>query len=94
MRQHIDNYKCADCQKHKLSGKGYGLLPEQEVRCEPFEEVAVDLIGPWNITVRNKSYKFNALTSIDTVTNLVEIVRIDQKTLHHMKQKFAQSWMA
>ena len=49
LRHHIDNYKCADCQKHKLSGKGYGLLPEREVRCKPFEEVAVVLIGPWKI---------------------------------------------
>ena len=101
MRQYIDNYKCADCQKHKLSGKGYGLLPEQEVRSEPFEEVLVDLIGPWNITVCCKNDKFNALTSFDTVTNLVEIVRIEQKTshhikqtLHHIKQKFAKSWIA
>ena len=94
MRRIVDNYRCSDCQKHKLSGKGYGLLPEREVRSEPFEEVAVDLIGPWKVTVRGKSYEFNALTSIDTVTNLVEITRIDNKTSHHIKQKFAQSWMA
>ena len=80
--------------RKKLSGKGYGLLPEREVRCEPFEEVAVDLIGPWKIKVHNKTYKFNALTNIDTVTNLVKIVRIDQKTSQHVKTKFAQSWMA
>ena len=63
------------------------------MRSEPFEEVAVDLIGPWKITVRGKSYEFNALTSIDTVTNLVEIVRIERKTSHHIKQKISQSWM-
>ena len=28
------------------------------------------------------------------MTNLVDIVRIEQKTSHHIKQKFAQSWMA
>ena len=73
MRALIDNYTCADCQKHKLDGKGYGLLPERELRSQPFEEVAVDLIGPWKIQVKGKPYKFNALTAICTVTNLVEL---------------------
>ena len=77
MRHHIDKHKCSDSQEHKLSGKGYGLLPERESRSEPCEEVAVNLIGPWKVTVRGKNYEFNALTSIDTITNLVEIVRIE-----------------
>ncbi len=28
---HIDKLKCNDCQKYKLAGRGYGLLPKQEV---------------------------------------------------------------
>ena len=83
-----------DCQKHKLDDRGYGLLPEQEIRSEPSEEVAVDLIGPWNINIRGKPYKFKALTSIDTVTALVEIVRIDEKTADNIARKFSQSWLA
>ncbi len=27
LRYHIDNLKCKDCQKYKLAGRGYGLLP-------------------------------------------------------------------
>ena len=46
MRRYIDSYACADCQKHKLDGKGYGLLPMRDLKEQPFEEVAVDLIGP------------------------------------------------
>ena len=94
LRKYIDQYKCLHCEKHKLQGKGYGLLPERETRTEPFEEVAVDLIGPWKITLNKEKYEFNALTSIDTVTNLVEIVRIDRKTSQHIRDKFAQSWLA
>jgi hypothetical protein len=45
---HIDRLKCKDCQKYKLAGLGYGLLPEQEVRIAPWEEVTINLIGPWN----------------------------------------------
>jgi hypothetical protein len=43
---HIDKLKCKDCQKYKLAGCGYGLLPKQEVRIATWEEVAIDLIGP------------------------------------------------
>jgi hypothetical protein len=43
---HIDELKCKDCQKHKLAGRGYGLLPKREVQIAPWEEVAINLIGP------------------------------------------------
>ncbi|KAL7525960.1 hypothetical protein ACHAXR_004955, partial [Thalassiosira sp. AJA248-18] len=51
LRYTIDRFKCEHCQRHKLSGRGYGLLPEREMRIAPWEEVAIDLIGPWNIKV-------------------------------------------
>jgi hypothetical protein len=41
-----------------------------------------------------KPYEFNALTVIDTVTNLVEQVRIDKKTSAHVAQKYAQVWLS
>jgi hypothetical protein len=28
LRYHIDKLKCKDCQKHRLAGRGYGLLPK------------------------------------------------------------------
>ena len=46
IRRSIEKFHCPHCQKHKLDGKGYGLLPEREIRSETFEGVAVDLIGP------------------------------------------------
>ena len=45
-----------------MDGKGYGLLPEREVRSIPFEECAVVLIGPWVVQVRGNPYEFDALT--------------------------------
>jgi hypothetical protein len=47
----INKYKCNHCQRYKLDGKGYGNLPERKIRSLPFEECAVDLIGPWTIQV-------------------------------------------
>jgi len=59
------------------------------LKAQPFEEVAVDLICPWKVQVCGKPYVFNALTATDTVTNLVEIVRIDKKTPQHITSRFA-----
>ena len=38
LRKYIDEFACNDCQKHKLDGKGYGLLPMRDLK-----EHAVDL---------------------------------------------------
>jgi hypothetical protein len=50
----------------------------------------VDLIGPWVLQVHCNPYKFDALTVIDTVTNLVELIRVDKKTLDVVARKYAQ----
>ncbi len=59
----------------------------------PFEECAMDLIGPWTIQVRGNPYKFKALTVIDTVLNIVELIRIDDKRSKTVARKFAQCWL-
>jgi hypothetical protein len=41
---------------------------------------ATDLLGPWIGQVRGRPYEFDALTGIDTVTNSVELIRVDDKT--------------
>jgi hypothetical protein len=89
----FDNLDCDFFQRNKLDGKGYGFLPEHEIHSIPFEECAVDLIGPWTVQVCGRPYKFEALTVIDTVTNLVELVRIEKKNSDHVMQKFTQCWL-
>ena len=88
LRRTVDKYQCEHCQKHKLSGKGYGLLPERKLRVAPWTEVAVDLIGPWKLQVHGKPVEFNALTCIDTASNLVELIRIDNKSCPHVTEKY------
>ena len=56
--------------------------------------MAVDLIGPWKIKVRGREYEFSALTCIDTVTNLVELVRINNKSSEEVSKRFAQNWLS
>jgi hypothetical protein len=93
LRQLVDNFKRNYCQKNKLDGRGYGFLPEREVRSIPFEECAADLKGPWTVQVCGRPYEFMALTTIDTVTNLVELIRIDNKESKTVARKFAQCWL-
>eukprot|EP00804_Cyclotella_cryptica_P013637 CCRYP_012965-RA/>CCRYP_012965-RA protein AED:0.40 eAED:0.40 QI:0/0/0/1/0/0/3/0/218 len=73
--------------------RGYGLLPVREVRIAPWEEVAIDLMGPWEVKVNGQKVEFNALTCIDTASNLVKLIRIDNKTARHIRNKFMQCWL-
>jgi hypothetical protein len=66
----------------------YGKLPLQN------DEVAVDLIGPWAITINHQELIFNALTCIDPVTNLTELVRIANKTSAHVAMRFENEWLS
>jgi O-glycosyl hydrolase len=65
---------CIDCQRFKRTGRGYGEMPPRKALFQPFHEVAVDLIGPWAIQVGNESYSISALTIIDTVTTMAELI--------------------
>ena len=40
---------CSVCQKQKKQHKKYGLLPEKEAEYKPWEQLCVDLIGPYKI---------------------------------------------
>ena len=59
----------------------------------PWTEVSVDLIGPWKITVQEEDLYFNELTCIDQVSNLVEMIQIQNKTATHISQKFEECWL-
>ena len=54
----------------------------------PWNEVAVDLIGPWTVMVNEVKLEFKALTCIDPVTNLAEAIRINNKTSQHVANQF------
>ena len=84
----INKYKCEHFQRHKLSGKGYGLLYEREMEISPWEEVAINFIGPWNVKVNGSMIKLKAPTRIDTASNLFELIHIYNKTAAHVQSKF------
>eukprot|EP00957_Ditylum_brightwellii_P203516 15334982-Ditylum_brightwellii.AAC.1 len=79
---------------NRQPGPGYGMLPPRIAPLVPWSDIAVDLIGPWKLNIQGVEVEFNALTSIDLVSNLAEIVRFDNKTAEHVAQKFENSWLA
>jgi hypothetical protein len=60
----------------------------------PWDEVAIDLIDPSMVTVNNQKVEFNSLTWMNTATNLVDLIYINNKTLHHILDEFIQCWLA
>ena len=95
LRKLINDFKCDACQRYKVDGRGFGHLAPRDVRAAPWEQVDVDLIGPWTITTRtNRTYEFNALTCIDRVTGLSELIRIENKEANHVADKFAECWLS
>ena len=51
------------------------MLP-REAPLAPWSELMVDLIGPWKMKVQDQDVYFDAITCIDPVTNLTELIRI------------------
>ena len=95
LRKKISEFKCDACQRFKMDLRGAGHLPARDVRAAPWEQVDVDLIGPWSVEVKTgKVFEFSALTSIDRVTGLAELIRIDEKTAMHVAAKFDESWLS
>ena len=80
--------RCNTCQRNKPALCGYGELPPRNAVNTAWQDVAIDLIGPWTFTVHGASYTFCALTMIDTVTNYCKLIRIDNKSAAHVGQKF------
>ena len=54
----------------------------------------MDLIGPWQLRIAGRDIEFMALTMIDMVTNLVELVRIEDKTAQHVAMQFENTWLS
>ena len=94
LRQYCQQFMCQVCQKNKQLGPSYGHLLLRHAPLMPWDAVAVDLIGPWTIKIDEQDIEFSALTCIDPVTNLVEMIRLERKTASHVSQQFANVWLS
>ena len=96
MKTMVENIvsRCDPCQRQKLVLRGHGHTAPREASAHPWQTVAVDLIGPWTLSVGGYETSFQALTIIDMVTNLVELVRIDNKSSEHVTMHFENTWLS
>ena len=79
----------------KCGAHGYGKLPAQSVNVSPWHKVHVDCMSPWMIELcSGRLYQFNALTSIDPTTNLLEIEELQRKTAQVCADAFESGWLA
>ena len=85
---------CEACQnvQNYLAGAGFGKLPPRNAFLLGWSEVTVDLIFPWKITMSAQAIACHVLTCVNTVTNLPEISRINNKTSECIAMKFANNW--
>jgi transposase InsO family protein len=85
---------CAHCQSYKNVQRGHGTTAPREADILLWSHVAVDTIGPWTLSVQNRHEQFYALTIIDMVTNLTEIVRLFNRTSAHAAMVFTNTWLS
>ena len=98
LKREIEALECDVCQRFKNEGPGYGHLPPRELYLAPWYELAVDSIGPWSIEVggtrsQANTYEFHALTCIDTVSNLVELIRTEHLDAAATCDYIDRAWM-
>jgi transposase InsO family protein len=86
---------CDACQRFKKQKKKYGHLPVRPFRdVEPWEVVAVDLIGPYTVHTANRTLRLLALTIMDMATRWVEIAPIETKNADVVALAFDRTWLA
>ena len=84
MRPHIRKHvkTCERCQLGKRRKRKYGHLPPKIAQVVPWNQVCVDLIGPYTIKVKDKTIlDFMCLTMIDPATSWFEIVELPNKDI-------------
>ena len=69
------------CQRFNKQTVKYGHVPTKQIRhLYTWEEVSVDMIGPWKVTINNAEYQFRALTCIGNIIGLPEAIPVGNAT--------------
>jgi len=95
-------HTCAICQQCKLTAvKKYGKIPlPVNTKVTPWEEVHVNLVGPWDVRFNITSVpgkatieKIHALTVIEKATGWPEFIAICNKSSYHISILFDSEWL-
>ena len=87
--------KCNYCQRCKSNNRQYGHPPPKNVQqLETWEEVYVDMIGPWKITINQFEYQFKAVPCIYAVVNLPEVIPVENARSSAVANAFEDNWLS
>ena len=67
---------CDVCAKMKKNSPKEGQLAPCKAQNDPWLEAHIDLIGSWELKSQGVSPKFEAMTIVDPVTNLIETAQV------------------
>ena len=82
------------CQRCNKQTQKYDHLPPKNIdHLKPWDEVRVDLIGPWKVVINQFEYYFRALACIYPIINLPEIIPINTATSREVADAFEDQWL-
>lgn len=88
-------FACHDCQFTKAGTRGIGHLPPRDVSLDVWQQVDVDLIGPWSFELRGgKTVELFALTCIDRASGYPTAKIITRKTSEEVAHAFEACWLS
>ena len=83
------------CQRYNKQTVKYGFLPPKQVKhLAPWDEVCVDMIGHWRISINQFEYQFHALTCIDPVICLHEVIPVTSASSKTVAEAFEDGWLS
>jgi len=87
--------RCPTCQLYKNKKENYGHLPPKEAEVLPWEQVCIDLVGPYTIGNKANSDErtLHCLTMIDPATGWFEIEQIPSKRADEVMSVFENTWL-
>ena len=86
---------CEICQRHKPSNRPTGFLAPKELQdINPLGQVEDDLIGPWKVDIQGLELSFRALTCIDPIISISEIIPIENATSLVTAVAFEDEWLS
>ena len=87
--------KCSFYQRNKIVHKQYTYLPPKSIQhLTPWDEVHVDMIKPWKIVINKLEYQFRAVTCIDAVIGLPEVIPVEDEKSSTVANDFENNWLS
>ena len=85
---------CKTCKRMRKGQRQYGHLAPRDAPLQPWSEVHLDSIGPWEVKVNRHKLVFNALTCLEPCFNLLEIAPQLDKTSAECAKLFQDCWLS